>query len=168
MNRKAKRQSLQDPLPWSQWLPATLTGEQARQITALGGRIPDRVFINSRYEVWVTEDIEYEGVPGRMTWLSIKRRDKLPIRSWRDLQRIKQELLGADVEGVEIFPCAQRLVDTSNQYHLWCLPRGMMFPFGYMERLVSEDESAGNRQEPFDDDCLPPEVAREREEADHE
>ncbi len=39
--------------------------------------------------------------------------------SWRTLQQIKNELLGADVTCVEIFPAVQDLVDEGDYRHLW-------------------------------------------------
>src|SRR6266851_937643 len=43
-------------------------------------------FLNSRYSV------VFVPLPTGWTWLSIHRRDGLPVRRWRDLQRIKNEL----------------------------------------------------------------------------
>jgi hypothetical protein len=84
-----------------------------------------------------------------MVHLSIKRRDKLPIHDWRDIQRIKNELVGPEIEGMELYPAESRLVDTANQYHIWCFPNAT-FPFGFHEgRLVTEAESDGSKQRPF-------------------
>jgi len=68
--------------------------------------------------------------------LSIKRHDKKPVTEWRDLQRIKDEILGTMVEAVQLFPLKTRLVDTSNQYHLWALPVSSCFPVGYTDGRV--------------------------------
>ena len=51
--------------------------------------------------------------------LDIKRRDKRHIHDWRDLQRIKNELVGPENEGVEIYPAESRVVDEAHQYNLW-------------------------------------------------
>lgn len=109
---------------------------------------PFRVVMNSRYQV----NFFHHDTPfGPMIQLSIKRRDKEMIHDWRELQRIKNELLGEEVEAVELYPADSRLVDTSNQYHLWCLPEGMRFPFGYTDRLVGEgDGRFGSKQRPFE------------------
>src|SRR5438105_2948014 len=77
----------------------------------------DYIFVNSRYQVNV-RIMPAVPVFGRYVWLSIKRRDKQPLRSWRDLQRIKNEICGRECEGVELFPAESRLVDSANQYHL--------------------------------------------------
>jgi hypothetical protein len=85
-----------------------------------------------------------------MVHLSIKRRDKGPIRDWRDMQRIKNELVGPEHEAVELYPAESRLVDTANQYHLWVLKdAAVRFPFGFQERFVCNVSEMGARQRPF-------------------
>jgi hypothetical protein len=39
------------------------------------------------------------------------------------MMRIKNELLGEQWAGVEVYPRANLVVDTDNIYHLWCTPR---------------------------------------------
>jgi len=112
------------------------------------------VWVNSRYQV-LTRRTETE--MGPLVHLSIKRLDKLPIHDWRDLQRIKNELLGPESEACELYPGESRLVDTSSQFHLWSYP-GKRAPFGFEERLVSEGSTRGAKQRPFEkgarpDDC---------------
>ena len=69
--------------------------------------------------------------------LNIARHDGQPCTNWRDFQWIKNELVGPECEGVELFPSESRLVDTSNEYHLWVIPDpNHRFPFGYARRLV--------------------------------
>jgi hypothetical protein len=69
--------------------------------------------------------------------LNIARHDGQPCTSWRDLQQIKNELVGAEYEGVELFPAESRLVDTSNEYHLWVhSDRKYRFPMGFWRRMV--------------------------------
>ena len=53
------------------------------------------------------------------TYLSIKRNDREPLCDWRAKQRIKNAVLGDHWEAVELYPQEDRLVDTSNQYHLF-------------------------------------------------
>ncbi len=142
----------QDP-PWTPFEAAEIPPE----IKALGDTA---IFINSRYQVNVR--ILGEKPPfGFMAHLSIKRRDKAPIRNWRDLQRIKNEICGEHCEAVEIFPAEGRLVDTSNQYHLWVF-REYVLPFGFQDGRVISDIPKGNSvQEPFEErppDCNAREV----------
>ena len=69
--------------------------------------------------------------------LDIRRLDGEPCKSWRDFQRIKNELVGPEHEAVELFPAEGRLVDTANQYHLWVAADPQYrFPFGFNHRLV--------------------------------
>jgi hypothetical protein len=42
--------------------------------------------------------------------------------NWQHLQRIKNDLLGEEWEGVELYPQQSRLCDEANLYHLWCRP----------------------------------------------
>lgn len=121
----------------------------------------DVVYLNSRYQVgvrrfpWPALVEQKTGKPVFMAHLSIKRFDKKVLHDWRDLQRIKNELIGEDAEAVELYPSESRLVDTSNEYHLWCIPPTYRFPLGFFNRAVSESESMGNVQRPFDDDVKP-------------
>jgi hypothetical protein len=100
-------------------------------------------FHNNLYQVMKRE------LKNGVTWLSIKSKDKEPIRDWRDLQRIKNEITSPGREGVELFPSEERLVDSSNQYHIWVLPDGQQFPFGYEERNIVRGHSKGSKQREF-------------------
>jgi hypothetical protein len=73
---------------------------------------------------------------GFMKHITIRRKDKKPIHSWKDIQEIKNKVCGQNVEACELYPSENRLVDTDNIYHLWVLPKGTSFPFGFNERNV--------------------------------
>jgi len=91
----------------------------------------DTVYVNDRYQVNVREAEVSDGWPA-MVHLSIKRRDKEPIHDWRDLQTIKNMIVGPEHEAVELYPRESRVVDTVNQYHLWVVKEpGKSFPFGF-------------------------------------
>jgi hypothetical protein len=84
-------------------------------------------FINSKYTVFLCQ-------PSRTAWGLV---DRLMIRrhdggepSWRDKQRIKNELLGPERAAVEVFPPTSELMDEANIYHLWAIPEGTHLPFG--------------------------------------
>tara|TARA_B100001741_G_scaffold274751_1_gene244644 strand:- start:768 stop:1331 length:564 start_codon:yes stop_codon:yes gene_type:complete len=92
-------------------------------------------------------------------WLSIsfRRNDRKPECDWRIMQRIKNEIAGLEREAVQLFPANSRVVDTSNQYHLWVAPVGEQFPLGYdesdvltPEELKQQEDGAVQRE--FDDD----------------
>jgi hypothetical protein len=83
--------------------------------------------------------------------LNIRRRDGKPIfRDWRHFQWIKNELVGEECEGLELYPAESRLNDTSNKYHLWVFADPIYrIPFGMEERDVIEHDAAkkpGHRQ----------------------
>ncbi len=96
-----------------------------------------RFFHNSHYHVVRRDFTMEEG--GQLVHLSIRDNERTTKHDWRDFQRIKNELLGPEEEAVELYPADSRLVDTSNQYHLWCIV-GMRWPFGFNERLVMDQE----------------------------
>ena len=127
--------------------------------------MPDKVFRNNLYEVWVTITplMGEEGNPP-IAELSIKRLDKLPIdyNHYRVMQRIKNECLGAGADAAMLYPCHQREQDSANQYRVYAMPPGMMMPFGDTERMVSskalsgnDDPRQGSRQRPFQKDEKP-------------
>jgi hypothetical protein len=104
------------------------------------------VWANNKYVV-----IARRYPDGAVMHLSIRRADRRAARDWRDFQRIKNDIAGPGTEAVELFPAEDRLVDTANQYHLWCMPPGVRLPFGFAERSV------------LDADEIPDTGARQRE-----
>jgi hypothetical protein len=117
-----------------------------------------KVYINSRYQVAVFRDRDLtDGV--RAYHLSIKRVDGAAIHDWREFQRIKNELVGDEAEGVELYPAESRLVDGANQYHLFCVLGGT-WPLGFDSRLVSDDNSGGVMQRPWPAEAKPWDVVK--------
>lgn len=51
-------------------------------------------------------------------WM-IRRNDSEPIREWHEIQNIKNEVIGEEVEAIQIFPKASELVDVANMYWLF-------------------------------------------------
>lgn len=103
------------------------------------------VWINNRYQVNVFEMED-------LVHLSIKRRDKVPIHDWRELQEIKNRLVGPENEGVELYPAESRVVDMANQYHLWVFKDPTTrIPFGFNDGRHIMDNPPGNaKQRPRD------------------
>jgi hypothetical protein len=62
------------------------------------------------------------------------------------LQQIKNELIGPEHEALELFPAESRLINISNEFHLWAHPTsGYRFPFGFCaERCVVEAPRAAH------------------------
>jgi hypothetical protein len=93
-------------------------------------------------EIWVNDEYQatvgYLGPMGKagVCHLSIKRRDGGPAHDWRDLQSIKNEIMGTEREGVEIFPAESRLHDTADQTHIWVMSVGTKVEIGFQERKV--------------------------------
>ena len=73
----------------------------------------------------------------------IKRKDKKALHDWREFQQIKNELVGKEVEGIEMYPAESRLHDTANQFHIFCLPTGTSVKFGWDFRAVDYEHQDG-------------------------
>lgn len=134
------------PPSWTPFLPATpIAGTDPDAVRLLNGA---ELWVNSLYQVAVRR--QPGGPWGPMVHLSIRRLDRGPVREWRDLQRIKCDLVGPESEGVELFPAESRLIDTANQYHLWVFTT-FRFPFGSRDgRLVGDSPTGNAVQRPFD------------------
>lgn len=155
--RKRVRQEADQP--WERMRPV-VNKRGNHEVTIAGDQF--RVFGNHRYTALLRID-------GPVFHISIRRNDRRHIFDWRDMQRIKNELMGPEHEAVQIFPAESRLADTANQYHLWGLTDpAFRFPFGFSNRTVSEaDIGDGARQRPFDpgtcpDDAIDAETLRDR------
>ena len=112
-----------------------------------------QVWINDTYQVAVRKADAPNEWP-MMAHLSIKRLDKEPIHDWRELQEIKNRIIGPENEGFEIYPLNSRLVDSANQYHLWVFMKiGLRLPIGFDERFVKDagdlSEFPNAKQRPF-------------------
>ena len=94
---------------------------------------------NEKYSVLVFrggERSERHGFDPRwkVVHVSLHRRDRAPCNDWRELQEIKTAVLGAEAEAVMLYPAESRVVDTSNEYHLWAMfdenDKPVMWPIG--------------------------------------
>jgi len=73
-------------------------------------------------EYWRTEDDIYEVLvdyPDKYTHLRIYRVDGRPIHNYMDLFNIKNDILGREIEAIEIYPKLSNFKDGSNTYHIW-------------------------------------------------
>lgn len=174
MSKRRKAPTRRPPVEWGEWFRCDHVRDHLGQSVPIPANV--ETWRNSLYTVsmrvldgdmnagggqWI--EAPPEGWP-RMLWLSIKRNDRKPIGDWRVLQRIKNEMVSPDAEAVELYPAEDRLVDTSNQYHLWCLEPGHIFPFGYRGREVlgaAEAAAVGAVQRPFDVEPAPSTVDME-------
>jgi hypothetical protein len=167
----AKKQRINwDDVAWTPFERCALSESTPPDLRKMHEEQGILTFRNSIYQVEVRGVL----VPppfGKAVWLSFKTLDKQPRHDWREMQRLKDELVGEAVESVELYPSEERLVDTSNQYHLWCFPNlefpDHRFPFGYRERLLAEGSAPGiattglgARQRDFRAEFKPPDVVR--------
>jgi hypothetical protein len=118
---------------------------------------PEEAWVNETYCVHATlrED-------GSVRRLSIRRRDWAAIRDWRDLQAIKNQICGPECEAAELYPAESSVLDTLNWFHLWVLPPGERFPFGF--RYGDKREGTSFNQRPLErrTDSTPLVRAKER------
>ena len=110
---------------------STMKRKEARQV------IEDRVtlprYVNDKYRVTVDNRND-------VVHLSISRVDGSSTHDWRELQEIKNQLVGQDCEGLELYPAESRKVDLANQTHLWVLKDPeLRLPIGYTSGQMVND-----------------------------
>jgi hypothetical protein len=130
-----------------------------------------QIFINSRYQVSMRGIFTHptDSYFGPFIELSIKRRDKEKLLDWRDMQLIKNELVGPEATMVQVFPPERHLVDTSNQYYFYAFWEREL-PFGFKERMVSAETGRQthpahpgvNKQAPFEPHQIPATMEEDR------
>ena len=98
------------------------------------------VWGNDIYDAVVRHLQTDEESVGEMLHISFKRRDRAASRDWRHFQQIKNEIAGPERCAVEIFPPESKLVDTSNEYHLWVFPEGIDMGFGFQQSELRTPE----------------------------
>lgn len=139
-------------VPWTPFEKAHLDPTDA-QVKDLVGLDPHQaLFLNSRYQVAAYG--LHHPTYGRVVHLSFKTRDKQPHHDWRDMQRIKNEIVGPEYDAIELYPKESRCVDHANQYHLFCFLDHEV-PLGFTHRLVGEGTWEKSKQRPFDEDVRP-------------
>lgn len=118
----------------------------------------EELWANDLYLVNVRRDVPCDGIkddngnPVLLTHLSIKNKDRSAKVDWRNFQYIKNQIVGEENEGCELYPAESRLVDGANQFHIWCFQNPeMKFPFGFNGgRVISERAFIdGQTQRPF-------------------
>jgi len=107
------------------------------------------IYCNEIYQVMVEKN-------GPLIHMCIRRHDGQPCKDWRDHQQIKSQLIGPEYEAVELFPAESRLIDTTNEYHLWVHPSpSYRFPLGFTSNRCVIDSPPALGYEPH----KPPQVA---------
>jgi len=112
--QKQREKQLAQEQQW-RWLEREPTPSTSKQWDAVNdGAVSTKFLQNELYTVFVTR---FQDGTARLTIIDPNRR-----HDWQHYQRIKNELLGADWEGVELYPQVSRVVDEAEMYHLWCRP----------------------------------------------
>lgn len=114
-------------------------------------------------EIWLNEvyQVNVRRLEDGTVHLSIKRIDKQPCNDWRDFQEIKNQLVGRECEAVQLYPAESRVVDTANQYHLWCSSNPKFrFPLGWNAgRVVTNGVIGKSEQRPHKQSVTSPVAA---------
>jgi hypothetical protein len=136
-----ERQIPHELRPWRRWTETAPTDPSGKVVADwnAGG---ERFFENSHYLVFVRPMVPSDSDTPPAFHLSMRTIENDTRHDWREIQRVKNELLGEDWEGIELYPAESRVVDTANQYHLWCFPFVLPFGFAYGERGTADEASA--------------------------
>jgi hypothetical protein len=119
------------------WRPFVQTQPYAGgRLTELGERAS--FYANSHYLVHVYDTVDESGVLTGRT-LSLRTVENDTRHDWREMQRVKNELAGDEWEGIELYPAESRVVDTANQYWLWCFPTPLQVGFPEGLRLDTDE-----------------------------
>ena len=62
--------------------------------------------------------------------IGVCRADQTAVHDWRDLQWLKNDIVGEEWEAVEVYPSESCKVDPSNYYYLFCFPPGLLLSLG--------------------------------------
>ena len=103
-----------------------------------------KIYANDIYSVSLRVGVEDKVCQTRegITQLGIWSHDGTARHDWRDMQAIKNQLVGEEVEGFELFPAESRHLDPSNYYSIWCFPGLKRIRVGQDERRIFDiDES---------------------------
>lgn len=124
MNREMRRASLKagkqaQKKVWNEFEDVTVEAlEKHRLLNGhLSPNYPDQVFKNNLYIVQVFNNVNRFGRIYKK--LIIRRSDSEVVRDFSTLQRIKNEILGENVEAIQFFPRENELTDVANLYWLW-------------------------------------------------
>ena len=154
LNLPSKEQHLKDTIAQHKILYKAnsdrpkLSGKQLRKRAkaSIKSLSKDEIWVNNLYQVNVNREDK------QWIHLSIKRLGKETLQgsAWQHFQWIKNQLIGEEHEGIELYPAESRLVNTANQYHLWVMkhpfPNGFI-PCGWNEcRVLYSESSHGSKQ----------------------
>lgn len=125
--------SVEDHPPGEEWIQRRMasTGISREDAIADEEYLSESLhFQNSTYSAWI-HNFDARALP--LWHLRIKRLDgRRPGRErYPDFMRIRDELIGPENEGMEIYPARSREMDLANCYHIWVVRKPSdHFPFG--------------------------------------
>jgi len=115
-------------MPAGPWELVDVSAHRGDRVSLSAGETwLDHCWRNNHHAVQLSRMSTQWGIVDHL-WIS--RHDGRAIRSWPELQVIKDHVGGAERVAVEVFPAKSELVDHANMYHLWVLPSGFRLPFG--------------------------------------
>ena len=88
---------------------------------------------------------------GRYAIISMTAMDESARHDWREFEQLKNWLVGTEWEGLELYPAESRLIDPSNRFFLWCVPKDVIawgLP-GRRDVLHPSESSAAQRPFPL-------------------
>ena len=78
-----------------------------------------KAVINNAYSVQFSK-FRNEILGQDVIHLWIRRHDGKKFIPWAHFQRIKDDLVGKDWQGIQVYPKRDKIVDQADMYHLWC------------------------------------------------
>jgi hypothetical protein len=87
------------------------------------------VFVDDAVEYIVAKHVDPIEPPFAYR-ISVRRADGAPIRCWRVLQDVKNEIAGPERTAIELYPAESKVTDVANIYHLWIFEEGYSPPVG--------------------------------------
>jgi hypothetical protein len=101
-------------LPRGEWEKVPLSASAPSWMT--------RCFINNRYCVMIDDNGDLPIFSCDAIKAMVQKHDDTPIQNhWREMQRIKNELFGAESVAIEFYPKQSELVDHANIYWMWVI-----------------------------------------------
>lgn len=123
------------------------------------GKPPVEQYENDLYEVSVRRyDKGLMPYSAAYCLLGINRIDQTAHHDWRDFQQIKNMLVGDEWVGIELYPAESQLVDPSNQFFMYVVPKscvgwGLQ---GGRNVVTAKDSRAPQRPFPHEREEEPP------------
>ena len=129
LNSKSFRKTSKiDRSNWGEWEEKSNTFSQNSKRF-----IEDKKLLKGMKCFYVNNFVSVQVCPVQTDWgkvqrLGIRRHDEKPNLTWKEKQRIKNELFGDELIALEVFPKQSELIDQANMIWLWVLPADFDLP----------------------------------------